>query len=317
MDYRKLGGTDFEVSRFSLGTMAWGWTADETQARAIMDAFWEAGGNFIDTANTYSNWVPGNPGGIAEQIIGRWIGDRGNRKEIILATKVGGRMGPGLGDTGLSRAHIGDAVDASLQRLATDYIDVYFAHVPDPQTPIEATLGAFQELVSSGRVRAIAASNYSMLQLAQAISLSSQTGTARYEALQAKFNLIDRDEVLQGLGPLCERAGLSVLAYSPLAGGFLSGKYESATSAVLSARAPYVQLRYGADQRASRVLEAAKQVAADSGRSVAQLSLAWVLAQSVVDVAVIGANTLEQLKEDLAAAEITFREDELERLTVG
>lgn len=219
MEYRKLGRTGLKVSELCLGTMQWGWTASEEAGWAVMDAFVEAGGNFIDTADIYSRWAEGNPGGVSEEIIGRWMKARGNRRHIVLATKVRGRMWDGPNGEGLSRGHIMTAVEDSLRRLQTDYIDLYQTHAFDPDTPIDETLRALDDLVRQGKVRYIGCSNYPAWRLAKALWTSDKLGLARYDSIQPHYNIAYRAEFERELKPLCEEEGIGVIPYSPLAGG--------------------------------------------------------------------------------------------------
>ncbi len=225
MNYRRLGRTGLKVSELCLGTMQFGWTADEAAAFQVMDAFVEAGGNFIDTADVYSRWVEGNPGGVSEQIIGRWLQARGNRGAIVLATKARGRMWPGPNGEGLSRGHLIRACEDSLRRLGTDFIDLYQTHAFDAEAPIDETLRALDDLVRSGKVRYVGCSNYPAWRLAKALWASDKLGLARYDSLQPHYNLAHRAEFERELKPLCEEEGIGVIPYSPLAAGFLTGKY--------------------------------------------------------------------------------------------
>jgi aryl-alcohol dehydrogenase-like predicted oxidoreductase len=226
MEYRNLGLTGLKVSRLCLGTMQFGWTTDEAAAYRVLSAAYEAGINFIDTADIYSRWADGNPGGVAEQIIGHWMKQNNvPRDRIILATKVRGNMGGGADDESLSRAHIMKSVEGSLRRLQTDHLDLYQAHWPDETTPIEETLRAFDELVKQGKVRYIGASNYSAWELMQALWTSDRNNLARYDSLQPHYNLVHRDEFERELAAVCRTYQLGVIPYSPMAGGFLTGKY--------------------------------------------------------------------------------------------
>ena len=226
MEYRRLGRTGLKVSELCLGTMQWGWTADEAAAFAVMDAFVEGGGNFIDTADVYSRWVQGNPGGVSEEIIGRWMKARGNRQDVVLATKARGRMWEGPNGEGLSRAHLMRAIDDSLRRLQTDYIDLYQTHADDRETPFDETLRALDDMVRAGKVRYIGASNIQAWRLSGALWTSEKHGLARYDSLQPHYNLAHRAEFERELMPLCKDQGIGVIPYSPLAAGFLTGKYQ-------------------------------------------------------------------------------------------
>jgi aryl-alcohol dehydrogenase-like predicted oxidoreductase len=244
MNYRNLGRTGLKVSELCLGTMQWGWTADEKTSWQVMDAFVEAGGNFIDTADIYSNWAPNNPGGVSEEIIGRWMKARNNRHQMVVATKVRGRMWEGPNGEGLSRVHILKACEDSLRRLQTDYIDLYQAHWYDAETPIEETMDAFDTLVRQGKVRYVGCSNYPAWRLMEALWASDKHHLVRYDSLQPHYNLAHRAEYERELKEVCLRFGLGVIPYSPLAGGFLTGKY-TRDSAADSARAESIKRRSG------------------------------------------------------------------------
>ncbi len=226
MNYKKLGRTGLKVSPLCMGTMQFGWSVDEADTHRILSATFEAGINFIDTADIYSKWVDGNPGGVSEIYIGNWM-KKNNipRDQIVLATKVRGEMGKGPNDQGLSRTHIINAVDASLRRLQTDYIDLYQSHWTDDDTPIEETLRAFDDLVKQGKVRYVGASNYAAWELMQALWTSDKYNLTRYDSLQPHYNLIYRDEFERELRAVCAAYEIAVIPYSPLAGGFLTGKY--------------------------------------------------------------------------------------------
>jgi len=224
MEYRKLGRTGLKVSELCLGTMTFRWTATEQQSFRVLDRAWEAGINFIDTADVYSRWAPGNPGGVAERIIGRWLRTR-PRDQIVIATKVRARMWDGPNGEGLSRQHIMRAVEDSLRRLNTDYIDLYQTHSPDWDTPLDETLRALDDLVRAGKVRYIGASNHASWLLTKALWISDRHNLARYDSIQPHYNLIHRREVEPDLAALCLDQGIGMIPYSPLAGGFLTGKY--------------------------------------------------------------------------------------------
>jgi aryl-alcohol dehydrogenase-like predicted oxidoreductase len=312
MNYRSLGRTGLQVSELCLGTMQFGWTADEGSAFAVMDAFAEAGGNFIDTADVYSNWAAGNPGGVSEQIIGRWMRARGSRDRIVLATKVRGRMGDGPDGEGLGRTHLIRACEDSLRRLGADTIDLYQAHWFDANTPVEETLRAFDDLVRAGKVRCIGCSNHPAWRLCKALWASGRLGLARYESLQPHYNLAYRAEFERELKPLCEEEGLAVLPYSPLASGFLTGKYRR-DRVPDGARAARIRERYCTD-RGFALLEALEGVAAARGLTLAQTALAWLLTQPAVTAPIVGANTVDQLAESLGAAGVRLAPEEMATL---
>lgn len=314
MKYRNLGRTGLKVSEFCLGTMQFGWTTGEASAFAVMDAFVDAGGNFIDTADVYSRWADGNPGGVSEQIIGRWMAERGNRHEIVLATKVRGETWAGPHGEGLSRKHIMKAVEDSLRRLQTDYIDLYQAHAFDATVPIDETMRAFDDLIRQGKVLHVGASNYPAWRLAQALKVSEVNGWARYVSLQPHYNLVHRGEFERELKPLCEAERIGVIPYSPLAGGFLTGKYRRDEPLPKSARAGGVQERYFNSDMAWNALAAAREIARARNTSVLQIALAWQLSQPVITAPIIGANSVEQLRESLGAVGLRLSAEEMRRL---
>jgi len=301
-----------KVSELCLGTMQWGWTADEPTSFAVMDAFVAAGGNFIDTADVYSRWIQGNPGGVSEEIIGRWMKARGNRQSIVLATKARGRMWDGPNGEGLSRAHLMRAVDDSLRRLQTDYIDLYQTHSDDRETPLDETLRALDDMVRAGKVRYIGASNIQAWRLCGALWTSEKHGIARYDSLQPHYNLANRAEFERELKPLVENQGVAVIPYSPLAAGFLTGKYQRG-SETASARADNIRNRYF-NERGWAILDALKGVAGGRGLSPAQTALAWLLTQPVITAPIIGANSVEQLDESLGAAGVRLTAEEMAAL---
>ena len=315
IEYRRLGRTGLKVSPLCLGSMQFGWTADEGTCFAVMDAFAEAGGNFIDTADIYSHWVEGNEGGESETVIGRWLQSKGSRRQMIIATKVRGQMGPGPNDEGLSRRHILDACEASLRRLQTDTIDLYQAHYFDADVPIDESLEALDRLVQQGKVRYIGCSNYPAWRLMEALWTSDKHGLVRYDSFQPHYNLVHRAEFEQELADVCQTFGIGIIPYSPLAGGFLTGKYSSERPTD-SVRSASVRQRYFNDA-GWRVLKAVEAVAAELGATPAAVSLAWLLAQPGVTAPIIGANTVEQLKGNLNALEVELTADQMEALEVA
>lgn len=313
MEYRNLGRTDLKVSELCLGTMQWGWTADEATAFAVMDAFVEAGGNFIDTADIYSNWVAGNPGGVSEEIIGRWLRARGNRDQIVLATKVRGTMWEGPTGEGLSRTHIMTAAENSLRRLQTDVLDLYQSHWFDANVPIEETLRAFDDLVQQGKVRVVGCSNYPADRLREALTVSMEFGLARYDTLQPHYSLVHRMEFEHELRVLCLRENIGVVPYSPLAGGFLTGKYRRNEPVPDSARASSVQRKY-LNNEGYTVVEALQELGAPRGKTVAQMALGWQLSQPVISAPIIGANSINQLNDSLGAVGLRLTDAEMQAL---
>ncbi len=310
MNYRNLGRSGLKVSEICLGAMQWGWTASEEASFAVMDAFFEAGGNFIDTADIYSRWAEGNPGGVSEQIIGRWMKERKNRRHVVLATKVRGRMWDGPNGEGLSRKHIMHAVEDSLRRLQTDYIDLYQIHWDDLDTPIEEALRALDDLVRQGKVRYIGASNISAWRLMKALCISDRHDLARYDSLQPHYNLVHRTEFETELKPLCESERIGVIPYSPLAGGFLTGKYHLDSPPPDSARQESVKRKYF-NEYGWRVLAAVERIADERGALPLQIALAWLLNQPVITSPIIGANSIEQLMPSIEAVNIHLTDEEM------
>jgi len=300
---RRLGRSGLRVAALCLGGNTFGWTTDQAASEAVLDAYVEAGGNFVDTADVYSRWAPGNKGGESEAVLGIWMKARRNRPAVVLATKVMGPMGPGPNDTGLSRQHIVQGVEASLRRLETDYIDLYQAHWDDRDTPLEETLRAFDDLVSQGKVRYIGASNYHAWRLARALWESDKRGYVRYESLQPKYNLVFRDEYERELEPLCLEQGVGVIPYSSLGSGFLSGKYRRDGSLPATARAAGVQKNYMTD-RGFAVLAAVEQVAAGLGATPAQVALSWLAHRPGITAPIASATSVAQLKELLGGIEL-------------
>jgi aryl-alcohol dehydrogenase-like predicted oxidoreductase len=312
MEYRNLGRTGLKVSELCMGTMQFGWTADEPLAQRILSQAYEAGLQFIDTANVYSRWVEGNPGGVAEAIIGRWIKtSQIPRDRLVIATKVRGRMGSGPNDEGLSRAHILSAIEASLKRLNTDYIDLYQVHSYDQNTPIEETLIALNDLVRQGKVRYIGASNYPAWRLMQALWTADALGTARYDSLQPHYNLVHRDEFERELAEVCRSYEIGVIPYSPLAKGFLTGKYRPDVE-VDSARAGGVRRYFTPENWA--LLEKMDLIGHERVASVSQVALAWLLANPLITSPIIGPRNLDQLEDNLGAVETRLTPEEKQML---
>jgi aryl-alcohol dehydrogenase-like predicted oxidoreductase len=307
-----FGKTDLRISNLCLGTMQFGWTADEAAAFEVMDAFVAAGGNFIDTADIYSRWWPGNPGGVSEEIIGRWMKARGNRASIVLATKVRGPMWKGADGEGLSQAHITRAVEDSLRRLQVETIDLYQCHWPDERTPIEETLAVFDGLIKDGKVRHIGASNYTPGQLGDALTAADAEQLPRFASLQPHHNLVHRKEYEAQLAALCSREGMGVIPYSPLAGGFLSGKYREGQPLPKSQRAGRVK-EYMTDA-GFRAVDALDAVAQAHNTTVPAVALAWQLTRPAITAPIIGANTPDQLAALLPASDLRLSADEVASL---
>lgn len=302
MHYRALGRTGLQVSELCLGTMQFGWTTDEANATAVMDAFVAAGGNFIDTADIYTTWGPRGlaAAGEAEEMIGRWLKARGHRRDLVIATKVRGQMWTGPNGEGLSRARVIRCCEDSLRRLQTDYLDLYQCHWADLNTPIDETLSALDQLVRDGKVRYIGASNYPAWRLMEALWQSDRHGYSRFISYQPQYSLMERAGFEIEAMPLCRHYGLGVIPYSPLAGGFLTGKYRRGVD-VSSIRAEEVRTLY-ANDRGFAVIDALERIGRAHGRTVAQTALAWLLTNPVVTAPIIGANTTAQLSDVLGAA---------------
>jgi aryl-alcohol dehydrogenase-like predicted oxidoreductase len=309
MEYRKLGRTGLKVSELCLGTMQFGWTADEGASKQILTAAYEAGINFIDTADIYSRWVKGNPGGIAESIIGDWIKESTiPRQNLIIATKVRGQIGNGPNDEGLSRAHIMQAVENSLLRLGTDYIDLYQTHWPDEDTPIEETLSALDDLTSQGKVRYIGCSNYPAWRLVDALWVAQHYHLTSYVSLQPHYNLVHRDEFERELADVCRHFNLGVLPYSPLAAGFLTGKYRQGKT-LTSARAGSAN-RYFTDRNWALLEELETLGINKGGYSISQTALAWLLSNPLVTSPIIGPRSIKQLQDNLGSIDLKLDREE-------
>ncbi len=311
MKYRKMGRTGLKVSALCLGVMTFGWSTETDEAHRILDAAVAAGINFIDTADIYSRWIPGNVGGESETILGGWLKGR-PRHEVIIATKVKGRMGTGVNDEGLSRVHIIQACEDSLRRLGTEYIDLYQAHSPDPDTRLEETLEAFSTLVQQGKVRYIGASNYTASLLMKTLWVSDKNALARFDCLQPHYSLLHRKEYERELEFVCTDQGVGVIPYSPLAAGFLTGKYTREQRSPDSTRlASGLIKRLQEDDAAYAVLDTVKAIAAAHEVPMAQVALAWLLARPGMTAPIIGVRTLAQLNELVGAAEVNLSADEI------
>jgi 1-deoxyxylulose-5-phosphate synthase len=308
MEYRRLGRTGLKVSTICLGTMQFGWTAAEADSYQIMNRAVELGCNFFDTADMYSSWHPGNQGGESETIIGNWLAaGHGRRRDLVIATKVRGKMGPGPNDQGLSRRHILNSIEDSLDRLQTDYIDLYQVHFPDEETPLDETLSALDDLVRSGLVRYLGCSNYPAWLLAKSLWLSDVHGLMRFDSLQPHYSYVHRAEFERELQPLCLDQGIGVIPYSPLGGGFLTGKYRRDTPLPQSARVAGVKRRYMNEQGFTAV-DKLEEVGQAHNATIAQTAIAWLLAQPAVTSAIIGANNVTQLDETVKGAEVVLTE---------
>jgi aryl-alcohol dehydrogenase-like predicted oxidoreductase len=310
MQKRKLGRSGIEVAPLVLGGNVFGWTAKQDTSFALLDAFVDAGFNAVDTADVYSVFVPGNKGGESETVIGNWLKRTGRRSDIVIATKVGMQMAPDK--TGLSRKHILQSVEDSLQRLQTDYIDMYFAHQDDPKTPLDETLSTFAELIGQGKIRTIGASNYTGTRLREALAVSARLSLPRYEYLQPHYNLYERAGYEQDLEPVCAQEQLGVVTYFALASGFLTGKYRSEADFAKSPRGRRMSTYL--NPRGLRILKGLDEVAARYRATPAQLALAWLMARPNVTAPIASATSVEQLKDITAAAGLVLDDEAIRTL---
>ena len=302
LSHRQLGRSGLEVSPICLGGNVFGWTVDEAMSFRLLDAWVDAGMNFVDTADVYSRWVPGHAGGESEAILGKWFRQSGKRNRVVLATKVGKPMGDN--DKGLSNAYIRRAVEASLRRLKTEVIDLYQSHDDDAATPLEETLTAFADLIKEGKVRAIGASNHTGPRLALALETSRRLGVPRYESLQPLYNLVEREPYESELEPVCREHGVGVINFYALASGFLTGKYRSAADLGKSVRGKGAG-KY-LTERGLAVLGALDAVAATVGATPAQVALAWQIARPGITAPIASATSPAQLAGLVGAAALTL-----------
>jgi len=309
---RRLGATDFETVPLMLGGNVFGWTADKATSFALLDRFVERGGSMIDTADVYSAWVDGHRGGESETIIGEWLRRSGKRDRVILATKVG--MLPGEGGDKLAPARIAAACEASLRRLGTDHIDVYFAHQDDPDTPQEAVLEAFGRLIEAGKVRVIGASNFHAARLKSALDIARDKGLPHYRVLQPEYNLVSRKKFEGELQDLCVDHNIAVTPYYGLASGFLTGKYRSKADMKQSVRGggmdKLIEHKMG-------VIDTMDAIAAETGAPLAQIAIAWLAAQPGVTAPIASATSVEQLDNLMGAIDLELSQDQLDRLTAA
>jgi len=310
MEKRRLGRSNIMIPPLCLGGNVFGWTADEATSLKLLDALVEAGLNFIDTADVYSRWVPGHSGGESETIIGNWMKARGNRDQVIIATKVGSEMGSDK--KGLSKAYIRSAVDASLRRLRTDHIDLYQSHRDDLDTSQAETLSVYADLINEGKVRAIGASNFTAARLKEALDTSTRMGLPRYESLQPLYNLYDRSEFEGELEQICRENEIGVIPYYGLASGFLTGKYRSEADFGKSARGRNMG-KY-LNKRGDRILAALDQVALHHGVTPAQVALAWLMARPSITAPIASATRLDQLGDLVAATRLRLAPADIEKL---
>ncbi len=310
MNTRRFGRTGLEVSPLCFGGNVFGWTIDEPTSFAVLDAFVARGGNFIDTADVYSRWAPGHQGGESEAILGNWMHARGNRHSTIIASKIGMEMGSGPNMRGLSRQRIVRGVEDSLQRLQTDYIDIYQSHADDPHTPQDETLRAFDDLIRQGKVRYIGASNFSAWRLTASLWASERGGYAQYASVQPRYNLIDREEYERELEPMVVQYGIGVICYSSLASGFLSGKYRREGTLPESKRAGGIQQRYMND-RGFAVLDKVLRVAETTGATPGQVAIAWLLQRPSITAPIVSATSVAQVEELCGAVNVQLAAEDL------
>jgi len=311
MEKREIGASGVLVHPFCLGGNVFGWTISEEESFKILDAFVDAGFDFIDTADVYSSWAPGNKGGESETIIGNWLKKSGKRNKVTIATKVGKPMGSGK--KGLSKKYIDEAVEDSLRRLQTDHIDLYQSHYDDKETPLAETLEAFTGLIKQGKVRAIGASNYDGIRLKEALQVSNENGLAAYQCLQPEYNLYERAYYERELEPVCRERGLGVITYYSLASGFLTGKYRSEDDLSKSDRGHGVK-KY-LNRRGYKILSALDKVAGTYNTTRATIALAWVMARPGITAPIASATSTDQLKELTAAANIRLDSEAVSLLT--
>jgi aryl-alcohol dehydrogenase-like predicted oxidoreductase len=311
MQYRKLGHSGLKVAALCLGTMQFGWSADEAASFEIMDAYTAAGGNFLDTADVYTSWVEGNQGGESETIIGRWLKSRANRHLMVVATKFNGRLWAGPNGDGLSRGHVMKAVDDSLRRLQTDYIDLYQTHWPHYDTPQEETLRALDDLVKAGKVRYIGASNEPAWRLCKAMWISDKYNLNRFVSLQPPYSLVKRAEFERELEALCLDQGIGLIPYSPLQAGFLTGKYRR-DNIPNSVRAGGIKDFF--TERNFALIDLLEERGKPHSASVAQMALAWLLQRPVMTAPIIGANNTAQLKDTLGSLDVHLTPEDVEAI---
>lgn len=310
MQPRKLGNSKLFVGPLALGGNVFGWTADEATSFQLLDAFIDSGLNLVDTADSYSTWVPGHHGGESETVVGNWFKKSGKRDKVILATKVGSPMPPDK--KGLSKNYILSEVEESLKRLRTDYIDLYQSHRDDPNTPVEETLGAYAELVKQGKVRYIGCSNFTAERIEESLRASREHGYPEYISLQPNYNLYDREDYEKNLEPAVRKHDLGVISYFSLASGFLTGKYRSKADAEKAARAGMVTKYF--TERGLRILAALEKVAKESHATQAQVALAWLMARPSITSPIASATKLNQLHDIIAATELKLSSEAIEEL---
>ena len=310
MQKRKLGDSSLECAPLTLGGNVFGWTIDEKRSFEILDAFIAAGFNLIDTADVYSRWVAGHTGGESETIIGNWMKQRGNRKQVIVATKAGGDMG--LGKKDISKKHILKAAEDSLKRLQTDHIDLYQTHWDDNETPVEETLSAYQQLIKEGKVKYIGASNLSPQRLLASLGASKKDGLPKYQSFQPEYNLYAREKFEKELEKICVENHLGVINYYSLAAGFLTGKYRSEADASKSARGEGNK-KY-LNERGFKILKALDEVAAKHTTTQASVAIAWLIARPSVTAPIASATSLSQLDSLVKATQLNLDKESIQLL---
>ncbi|MHA1155990.1 MAG: aldo/keto reductase [Candidatus Heimdallarchaeota archaeon] len=312
MKYVTLGNTGIKISQVVLGSTNMGWRIDEKTSHEVMDKAVELGVNTFDTANIYGKWGEGGYPGRSEEIVGNWINDRGNREDIVLATKLYGEMSENVNDRGLSRKHIHKALRESLKRLHTDYVDIYFTHTFDEETPVEETMRTFTALIEQGKIHYAGASNHPAWRVMEALWISDKCGLERYEVLQPVYNLAKRHTYEQDTVPLVEKYKLGVISYSPLGTGFLTGRYDKDKTPD-TPRVEGVKRRYFKDRNFD-ILKILEQIAQEKDASMAQIAISYVLHQESITAPILGANSIKQLEENIGALEIKLKKDDLRRL---
>lgn len=310
MEKRELGKSGIKVNPITFGGNVFGWTIDEQQSFEILDKYVDSGLDFIDTADVYSKWAPGNKGGESETIIGNWLQKSGKRDKVIIATKVGMEMAPDK--QGLSKAYITKAVEDSLKRLKTDHIDLYQSHKDDKNTPLEETLSTYTDLIKQGKIRAIGASNYEATRLKEALEVSKKNNLAAYQTLQPEYNLYDREGYEKELEPVCIENGIGVITYYSLASGFLTGKYRSESDLSKSQRGQGVK-KY-LNERGFRILKALDEVAAAYNSTSASVALAWVIARPGITAPIVSATSTKQLDAIIAATKLNLKSSDFKLL---
>ena len=310
MKLRQIGNTGIQVAPLALGGNVFGWTADEETSFKVLDAFVDAGFNLVDTAYTYSKWLPGHKGGESETVIGKWFKKSGKRDKVIIATKVGMEMGDGK--KGLAKSYILEEVEASLKRLQTDHIDLYQSHQDDANTPLEETLEAYAQLIKQGKVRAIGASNYKADRLSEALKISMQKGIPRYECLQPQYNLYEREDYEKNLEPLVREKNIAVIPYFSLAAGFLTGKYRTEADFGNSPRGGGMKKYF--NDRGFRILAALDEVAKEQETSLAAVAIAWLIAKPSITAPIASATSLRQMSHLFLGAELELSQASMAKL---